>query len=40
MEATEKSDAERNEKGELAVHGRTVFCWTNAVPSDPLRAGG
>lgn len=40
IEATEKSDAERNEKGELALHGRTVFCWTNAVPSDPLRAGG
>lgn len=40
MEATEKSEDERNDKGELALHGRTVFCWTNAVPSDPLRAGG
>ena len=40
MQAMEKSDAERNEKGELALHGRTVFCWTTAVPSDPLKAGG
>lgn len=40
MEAIEKSEDERNDKGELALHGRTVFYWTNAVPSEPLRAGG
>lgn len=39
MEATEKSDAERNDRGELALHGRTVFCWTNAVPSNSLNTG-
>ncbi len=34
------SEVEKNEKGEVAVHGRTIFCWTSSVPGAPLKEGG
>ncbi len=30
------SNAEKNEKGELELHGQTVICWTSAIPKDPM----
>ena len=34
------ADIETNEKGEVAVHGQTVYCWTTAIPGTPLKEGG
>ena len=33
-------DVEKNEKGEIALHGRTVAHWTTAIPGAPLKSGG
>lgn len=33
-------EVEKNEKGEVALHGHTVFCWTSAVPGAPMKEGG
>ncbi len=30
-ELMQSSDIERNEKGEIAVHGRTYFTWTDVL---------
>ncbi|MCJ1373466.1 hypothetical protein MMC20_004694 [Loxospora ochrophaea] len=40
FEAMEEDDVEMNEKGEVALHGQTVFYWTTAVPTAPLKSGG
>ncbi|MCJ1239993.1 hypothetical protein MMC14_007993 [Varicellaria rhodocarpa] len=32
FETMNGEDVETNEKGQLALHGRTVFCWTTAIP--------
>lgn len=32
-------DAERNNKGELPLHGRSVYVWTSSVPGAPLKHG-
>ncbi|MCJ1288898.1 hypothetical protein MMC34_000429 [Xylographa carneopallida] len=34
------TDVESNGKGEVAMHGLTVFGWTTAIPGAPLRNGG
>lgn len=33
-------DVEMSEKGEVALHGQTVFNWTTAIPGAPLSEGG
>lgn len=40
FEALEEDDVETNEKGEIALHGRTTTYWTSAIPGAPLRQGG
>ena len=40
FEALEGEDVEQNEQGEVALHGRTVWVWTTAVPGAPLKDGG
>ena len=40
FKAMSGADVEKNEKGEVALHGRTVFCWTSSVPGAPLKKGG
>lgn len=40
FEALEGDDVERNERGEVALHGRTVWVWTTAVPGAPLKSDG
>lgn len=30
-EAMQLADVERNEKGEIALHGRTFFAWTDKI---------
>ena len=39
FEAMSGPDVEKNEQGEVALHGRTVLYWTNSVPSVPLKEG-
>lgn len=39
-EAIADSDTDKNEHGELPLHGRTYIAWTTAVPGAPLREGG
>ena len=38
-EAMTGDDAEKNEAGELALHGRTISAWTMAIPGAPLKGG-
>ncbi|KAL8723644.1 MAG: hypothetical protein Q9225_000087 [Loekoesia sp. 1 TL-2023] len=33
-------DVERNDNGELPLHGRVVYAWTSSVPGAPLKNGG
>lgn len=40
FEAMDGEDVEENEKGEVALHGHTVWYWTTAIPGVPLRNGG
>ncbi|MCJ1351558.1 MAG: hypothetical protein MMC33_001542 [Icmadophila ericetorum] len=40
FEAMNGNDVEVNEKGELALHGHTIWVWTTAIPGAPLRNGG
>ena len=40
FEAMAGDDAETNDKGEIALHGRTIAAWTTAIPGAPLRSGG
>ena len=40
FEAMNGDDVEQNEKGEVALHGHTVWYWTTAVPGAPLKNGG
>lgn len=40
FEAMSDPDVEKNEKGEVALHGRTVLYWTSSVPGAPLKEGG
>ena len=37
MQALNGPDVKTNEHGEAAMHGRTVFCWTSAIPTGPLK---
>ena len=38
--AMDGDDVEENEKGEVALHGHTVWYWTTAIPGAPLKNGG
>ncbi|KAL8726044.1 MAG: hypothetical protein Q9166_006959 [cf. Caloplaca sp. 2 TL-2023] len=38
--AMSSSDAERNSKGELPLHGRVVHAWTRSIPGVPIKEGG
>lgn len=40
IDALESDDVEMNERGEISLHGQTVFAWTSAIPSAPLKADG
>ena len=40
LEATGAANIEKNENGELELHGRTYFAWSSAVPGAPLKSGG
>ena len=40
MQAMEEEDVEVNEKGEVALHGSTVACWTSAIPGSSLTESG
>lgn len=40
FEAMDGEDVEENEKGEVALHGHTVWYWTTAIPGAPLKNGG
>lgn len=40
FEALGGEDVERNERGEVALHGCTVWAWTTSIPGAPLREGG
>ena len=40
MEALDSDDVQRNDKGEIALHGKTCAYWTTAIPGAPLRQGG
>ena len=40
FEAFNEPDAETNSSGEWALHGRTIYAWTTAIPSGPLKEGG
>ena len=40
FEATFGPDVERNEHGDIAVHGHMVSVWTSAVPGAPTKEGG
>lgn len=33
------SDAEKNERGEIPLHGQTYLAWTTAIPGAPLKEG-
>lgn len=37
FKAMEGDDVESNDKGEVALHGRTYSYWTTAVPSEPIK---
>lgn len=39
-EALTGQDVETNEKGEVAVHGRTYLVWASRVPDVPIGSGG
>lgn len=32
-EILKRDDVERNENGEVALHGHTYFAWTHALPT-------
>jgi hypothetical protein len=34
MDALNGPDVETNEKGEVALHGRTYLVWTTKIPED------
>lgn len=34
------ADFEMNEKGEVALHGRTVIAWTVVINSHPVKSHG
>ena len=40
LEATGAADVEKNESGELELHGRTYSAWSTAIPGAPLKSGG
>lgn len=40
LEVTGATDIEKNESGDLELHGRTYFAWSTAVPDAPLKSGG
>ncbi|KAL9067211.1 MAG: hypothetical protein Q9161_007011 [Pseudevernia consocians] len=40
LEATGAADVEKNENGELELHGRTYSAWSTAIPGAPLKSGG
>jgi len=33
-------EVDKNERGDLALHGQTYFAWTTAIPGGPLKNGG
>ncbi|KAI4155393.1 MAG: hypothetical protein LQ341_000185 [Variospora aurantia] len=33
-------DVEKNDAGELPLHGRVIYAWSSAVPGAPLKQGG
>jgi hypothetical protein len=40
IDALGSDDVETNERGEISLHGQTVFAWTSAIPSAPLNSDG
>ena len=40
LKALDSPDVEKNENGEIALHGRTVISYTSAIPNNTLRQGG
>ena len=40
IEALEGPDVEKTEKGEVALHGHTVWAFSTAIPGAPLKEGG
>jgi len=40
LEAMKAADVAKNENGELALHGRTYYTWSTAIPGAPLKSGG
>lgn len=39
-EVLDADDVERNDKGQIAIHGRTYWVWTSKIPGHPLKEGG
>ncbi len=39
-EGLKAEGTETDEDGRIAVHGKTVFCWTSKIPGEPIISGG